>query len=93
MMTEQRYLTLMSFKLNQYCKKQKKFIRQYIKEKRCKCVGDVLPNDILNCEHLRKAMRKEFRKEELQLWDYTINAVADDLHNMGFNPDKFRVKK
>ncbi len=88
---EQRYLTLVDFELKKLCLKQKKFIKLYIKEKRCKCIDKVLPNHILNCKHLRDAMKKEFRKEELQAWNHIIDAVVDDLENMNINPDKLRV--
>lgn len=70
---EESLFALHSFKINQLCKKYKRFTRSWIKNKSCDCISKVRKGEILNCIHLRKAQSKEFEREINELWNLTVD--------------------
>ena len=69
---EERIFALQTFKLNQLCKKEKRFYNKWVKEKRCVCVKSLRKGEMVNCKHIRKAINIKFKKESDELWSHTI---------------------
>ena len=71
-------LALQSFKLNELCKKEKRFTNKWVRNKSCPCVKDLRKDRTLNCKHIRKAINIEFKKEIDDVWNRTLQMAKNE---------------
>lgn len=73
--------SLSNFKLEQLNNQIKEFREVWVNKKMCSCVNNLSQNNVIDCKHIKKAIKKKFEKKEIEIWNLTLLASLEDLSN------------
>lgn len=73
--------TLSNFKLNKLKEDYRNLRNEWVKKQKCSCVLKLRKEDILDCKHIKKELKRKFEEEDKKVWNLTLLTSLKNLSN------------
>jgi len=80
-MTDLIHIKALSNVMHDKLKKDyREFREDWVKNEKCICVKELTEWEVLNCKHIKRALKDKFEEREKKNWNLTLLSSMDDLN-------------